>query len=676
MQFVYPYFLFAISALAIPIIIHLFYFRRFKKVYFTNVRFLREVKEETSARSRLRNLLVLLMRCLAVLFLVFAFAQPFIPKGGTVKKGEKAVSIFVDNSFSMSALSKDLPLIEKAKLRALEIVNAYAPDDQFQILTNDFEGRHQRMVSKDDAIALIEEIKPSPAVKELSKVLSRQQQALNTGNTPNKMAFILSDFQKNISDIGQFKDTSLDVNLIPLQAVQENNVSIDSAWFDAPVQMVNQTNPLIVKMTNHGKEEMENVRLSLSYDGQEKPVGTLHIPARSAVTDTVNITILHTGWHEAKLKISDYPVQFDDTYFFTFNVAQQINVLVINESNVNRFLDAALNGLAGFKATNLSSKNLDYSRFPDYQMIILNGLNNITSGLASELTQYANNGGNVLVFPSPTADIVSYRAFIASFQGAEMGAFEQIEKQVSGINTDEFVFNDVFLNKNANLKLPSTKGNFHLSNAGSRGGEYLLTYRDGSAFVSKNKAGKGNVYLCASPLDDPYSTLSRSGEVFIPMLYKMAISSAKSWQIAYTISKNDFIEAENKVRGTETVYKLHGRQEEFIPEQRVTGPQVILSVGESIRESGFYRLFLTPQDTLAIYGFNYDRKESDLQYLSSSELSSLTNNHIKLLDAAAEANFTAIVGEQNQGIVLWRWCLLLALLFLAAETLLLRFWKA
>ena len=94
MQFLYPTFLFALAALAIPIIIHLFYFRRFKKVYFTNVRFLKEVKEEKSARSKLRNLLVLAMRLLALAFLVFAFAQPFIPRDEEVKAGVKAVSIF------------------------------------------------------------------------------------------------------------------------------------------------------------------------------------------------------------------------------------------------------------------------------------------------------------------------------------------------------------------------------------------------------------------------------------------------------------------------------------------------------------------------------------------------------------------------------------------------------
>ena len=158
MQFLYPSFLWTLLALAIPIIIHLFYFRRFKRVYFTNVKFLKEVKEETSARRKVRNLLVLLSRMFAIAMLVFAFAQPFIPQNTEVQKGDKSVSVFIDNSFSMNALSEDVPLIEKAKQRAREVVNAYSVEDRFQILTNEFEGRHQRLVSKEDALALIDEV--------------------------------------------------------------------------------------------------------------------------------------------------------------------------------------------------------------------------------------------------------------------------------------------------------------------------------------------------------------------------------------------------------------------------------------------------------------------------------------------------------------------------------------
>jgi hypothetical protein len=673
MQFVFPTFLFALSALAIPIIIHLFYFRRFKTVYFTNVRFLREVKEESSARRKLRNLLVLLARCLAMAFLVFAFAQPFLPRNTEgVKKGEQVASIYVDNSFSMNALSKDLTLLEKGKQKAREIVQAYANDDKFQILTNDFEGRHQRLVSKEEALNFIDEIKMTPSVQELSKVLTRQTQALNTGKSANKTAFILSDFQKNITDINRFKDTTIEVNLLPLTAVQEKNIAIDSAWFEAPLQIMGQTNPLVVRVTNYTNENVENVKLSVKIDGQDKPVGLLNVKAKSSVADTVPVTVLRNGWHEAELSITDFPVQFDDHYFFTFNVPATINILSISDGGSSRFIDMALSSVRNFKVTNQSSGAVQYSQIPSFQMVVLNGLNQISSGLAAELSQYLKNGGNVLVFPAPSVDMTSYSNFFNTIEANNLTGFENAPREVSTLNLEEFIFRDIFTNQNANFKLPNTTGNYRLTN---RNGENIMTYRDGSSFLSKNKIGQGNFYLCAAPLEDKYSTLARSGEVFVPMLYKMAISSAKESKIGYTIGKDDQLEADTKGMAGEKAYKMKGAKEEFIPEQRIIAGKAILGVKDGIKEAGFYSLFTKPDSALYKFGFNFDRRESVLDYFDNKGLKDFETAKIKVFDETAEANFTAVVGEQNQGIALWRWCVILALLFLAAETLILRFWK-
>ena len=79
MNFLYPAFLFGLFSLAVPVIIHLFNFRKYKKVYFTNVRFLKELKQESESKSKLKNYLILASRLLALTCLVLAFAQPFIP---------------------------------------------------------------------------------------------------------------------------------------------------------------------------------------------------------------------------------------------------------------------------------------------------------------------------------------------------------------------------------------------------------------------------------------------------------------------------------------------------------------------------------------------------------------------------------------------------------------------
>ena len=675
MQFLFPSFLWALGALAIPVLIHLFYFRRFKKVYFTNVKFLKEVKEETNSRRKIKNFLVLLMRLLAFAAIVFAFAQPFIPQDREVKTGQRAVSVFIDNSNSMNSLSEDVPLINQAKQKAREIISGFKVDDRFQIITNDFEGKHQRLMSQEDALSMIEEIKSSPSVRNISQVLSRQQQALNSGTADIKSSYLLTDFQKNITDLSNFSDTTLEVNLAPLQSIQEKNISIDSAWFDAPIQMVSQTNQLVVRLRNHSDEVAENVRLTIQEEGQVKPIGTIKIPARSSVTDTINLTVLKTGWHKATLEITDYPVQFDDKYFFTYQVAEKIKVLSIQNGSVNSYLKAGYQGLPYFELTSQQTNQLDYSSFGDYRLIILDDLSSVSSGLESELTQYLANGGNIMIFPGATANIQQYSRFLTELGVNTLQSFDKTARQVADVNTEEFIFKDVFERHNANITLPNSKASFKLSRLSGRGEERIMTYRDGSTFLGKYKKGKGHVFLCAAPLNTDYNDLSRNGEIFVPLLYKAAIVGGQDTRIAYTIGKDDQIVAENRISEGELVYKLSGSQGAFIPEQQVIGNSVLLGLGNEMDQAGFYNLELESDKQLGVFGFNLDRRESNLSYFSSADLSDQLGPNMRILDNVSRADLSQLVGTQSQGLTLWRWCIIFALIFLGLESLFIRFLK-
>ncbi len=676
MQFVHPTFLWALLALAIPIIIHLFYFRRFKRVFFSNVKFLKEIKEETSMRSRLRNLLVLATRMLALAFLVFAFAQPFIPRNKDVKTGTQAISIFVDNSFSMSALSQDVPLLEKAKQRAREVVSAYGVEDRFQVLTNNFEGRHQRLVGQDEAIGLIDEIKIGPAVRLLSTVTDRQQQALAIGKTDNESLYLISDFQQNITDLNNWQDTTRELTLIPLQAVQERNIALDSAWFEAPVPLLSQNNRLLVRIHNYSDEDVDNVRLSVGYNGEEKPEGVLNIPARASIIDSVNINVNQAGWQDITLSITDYPIQFDDKYRLTFELEEKINVLVIAAGANNRFLSAALKGLSVFSTDFLSSQGLDYSSLSNYQMIVLESLPTVSSGLAAELQQYVDQGGNLLVFPSRNADLGNYRTFLTPFSANELRPFDETARSVGHINTEEFIFDDVFENRTSNLKLPETQGNFPFTRFGGRQEESLMTYRDGSTYLAKYRSGLGHLYICGAPIDETTNNLVQNAEIFVPMLYKMAISAGTAKPLAYTIGETEVIETRHQINTGEIVYKMRSNDEEFIPEQRIVGSKVFLGINNQLTNSGFYELFLNEDEGLDHFRFNYSRKESELDYFSPDDLQAKTGDQVAIINTSNDAAITTAIAEQSQGIVLWKWSIILVLIFLAIEILLLRFWKA
>src|ERR1700761_1163747 len=127
MHFLYPAFLFALVSLAIPVLIHLFNFRRYQKVYFSNVQFLKEIREQQSSRRNLKERLILAARLLALFFLALAFARPYIPGAHVANIGaQKEISIFVDNSYSMETLNREGSLLDEAKRRAKEIAAAYS----------------------------------------------------------------------------------------------------------------------------------------------------------------------------------------------------------------------------------------------------------------------------------------------------------------------------------------------------------------------------------------------------------------------------------------------------------------------------------------------------------------------------------------------------------------------
>ena len=677
MSFLYPSFLWALLALIIPVIIHLFYFRRYKTVYFTNLRFLKEVKEQTNSWQRLRNLLVLMARMLALAALVFAFAQPYWQKAGSkTELGNHDVSIFFDNSYSMSAEAEDLRLLEKARRRAEEIVAAYGPNDRIQILSMDLEGRDQRLLSKEDALQRIREIQLSYQVQDMQRVFARQKQALEKGENKKKQAFIISDFQKNSSDLAKIEaDTQLHLSLVPLQAEALNNVAIDSAWFEAPVQGLNQNNRLFVKIRNYGQTDQNKLRLSLQLNGENRPIGSLDVPANSAIYDTISLNLNKTGWYLAELQLTDFPIEFDNSYRFSFYVKEKLQLLELYEGQALGAISAAFSDDNYFEMRSQSVSQLDYSKLPQNDLIILSQLSKLSSGLQAELKTYVEEGGKLLILPSRSAKLEDYNNFLQQLGANRLQPLEQKERKVVSINYQDFIFSDVYENESDRMKLPISQANFPLSKSARAAEQQLLRYRDGSSFLGKYKVKDGFLYLCSAPADSESSDLSKNGEVFVPMLYRMALESGKRQQIAYIVGQDQNLESEAQAQQQETAFKLGSGQLEFIPEQRRLGNRLLLGLNNQLQEAGFYQLYLNKEEVLDQFAFNYNRRESALEFYSLEELESSADGRYNIIDGNYSQDFGSLVLEETEGASLWKYFLILALLFLLLETLLLRLWQ-
>ncbi|HRG27369.1 MAG TPA: BatA domain-containing protein [Chitinophagales bacterium] len=676
MQFLYPAFLFGLLALAIPVIIHLFNFRRFKTVYFTNVRFLKNIQEETATKSRLKHILVLISRMLAITFLVLAFAQPFIPSEQSANKAtKKAVSIYIDNSFSMEAVNNDEQLLNIAKRKAEEIVNGYTIDDQFQLLTNDMEAKHQRLVSKEEMLQMITQVQRTPEVRSLSEIVKRQRDILNRDKAQSqKNIYAISDFQKNAA--GFENDTTLNINLVHLKGKDQRNLAVDSVWFAGPVQILNQPIQLCYTISNYGEDEITNAPVTLKLNEQIKSIADITIPPSSKITDTMTFTLNEAGWYNGELGVKDYPVTFDDVLYFTFQPVSQIPVITINGKTENTFIQSLIGKNNLFALTNNNVAQIDFSILDKFDLIILNEVKSISGGLADALNQQLERGCNIIIFPPADMDVVTVNNFLQMNSAGTYGNYVKSKRTVIAINTKNPVFTDVFEKVPKNLSLPFATESFQINAFSQTIEEMVMEFGDHRPMVAGYPAKQGVIYLSAVPLVREITDLPVQASLFAPMMYKIAVSTQKKMSLYATIGETKWIDLPGINLTGDATLKVKSNNNEFIPEIRKAGNLTAVNLSDYTNVSGIYTL-LQPSavsgNTNQTLALNYNRSESDLSFETASSLKERYNAaNINVIDDI-NRDFAGVVTQMNEGTPLWKFCIIFVLIFLAAEILLIRF---
>ena len=673
MHFLYPAFLFALISLAIPVIIHLFNFRKYHKVYFSNVQFLKEIKEQQASRRNLKERMILAARLLALLFLIFAFARPYIPGKNAANAGkQQVISIFIDNSYSMQTLNKEGTLLDEAKRRAKEIASAYSINDRFQLLTQDFEGKHQRLLSRDEFNDAVDGIKISPQSRSLQQIVNRQQSVLNTQPGASRAAYVISDFQKNITDGNAVKtDDRIHFNLVQLKASELPNVTVDSVWLLTAVHRPNENEKLVVRLHNYAGEKAEKIPLKLLINKEQKALGSFTINPRSVQNDTLSFSGLQSGWQRADIQLQDNPVTFDNQFYFTFNVQQQLPVLLIYGETSNPFLKAVFDTDPFFAAKQADDGNVDYAGLNTYPLIVISDIKTISTGLAQQLKTYVSKGGTLIFFPSADADLISYKLFLQSMGAAYPDKLVTEDTKVSTINLQNPVFKNIFESYPENPDLPVVKKYYQLGSSLGKG-ESLMELPGKQPFWTGYRSGRGKVYVSAVALNDDFSNLQRHA-LLVPVLFRIALLSGHDQPLFYTLGEDQSIEVPPIQSSEKQILKLVKGEQSIIPDVRQQEGSTLLYISDQLKETGDYEL--KKQDSiLSVLAFNDNRKESDMSYLSAGTLKQLLPSAANVLQPG-QGSIKGEVSDLNFGLQLWKLCIILALIFLAAEVLLVRFYK-
>jgi hypothetical protein len=680
---VYPVFLWALFAVTIPIIIHLFNFKKYKKVYFTNVRFLKELQHQSKAKSRLKEILVLIARCLTIACLVLAFAQPIIPNANstTINTGTKAISIYVDNSFSMENVSKQGALIDIAKARAKDVINAFNSVDKFQVITNDFEGKHQRFFSKEDALNEIDEMKISSAVRLLGDVVKRQEEFLNTSNLLTKKIYLLSDAQKTTFTIENLKtDTAIKTTLIPIKANQINNVYIDSCWFETPLQQKGFIQKLHATLVNNGNATIDVGSAKLYLNKQQLALSSFSIEPNSTTEILFTFECKQSGFNFGSIKIEDYPITFDDELFFAFNSKVNVSVTVISGKEIkeNNTLETLFKTDSLFKFNAFTEQTIDFGAFKTSDVIVLNQLSEISSGLLSELTKFSNQGGSIVFIPSQTGNLINYNQALTSLQLPNILSSDTASLKIDKIELASKFYTGVFDKVEDRLNLPQINKHYKLVKTNASKFETILQLQNSDAFFGVSSNGNSLSYLFTSPLIQNATNFSKHA-LFVPTFYRICFSSLKGAPLFYATNSNVVISLKNDATQLEQPphIKQLNSQLDIIPEQRIVNNSLFLYTRNQINNKGFYELIKNSNPVLPL-AFNFSRKESNLTCYTVDELSKILANkaskNLSLIESS-QSDISKQIQQDASGKKLWKLFILFALLFIAVEISLLRFLK-
>ena len=356
-----------------------------------------------------------------------------------------------------------------------------------------------------------------------------------------------------------------------------------------------------------------------------------------------------------------------------------LNVLAVNGNTVNPYLQALFKNDSYFVLNNASVNQVDYSSFNSYQLIVLNEVKEISSGLGQELKKYMDGGGTVFIFPSPDADLASYRNFLEPIGSNYPVQLLQAEDKIAKIESQHSVFADVFENKKSipeNLDLPVVKKYFQLSKNQKTKEETLLKLQSGNTFLAMNEYHKGSIFLSSVPLHDDYSNLPRHA-VFVPIMLKAAFRTSSEIRPSLVIGRDEEVETGNLVSSGENIFHLTNDNLKFdiIPEIKITETKSFILVHDQVKNAGNYAIRFNNAIQSCI-SFNYDRRESDLSCFTADDLQQIIRKRsdLKLNSVNAESSdLTHAITQLSEGVRLWKYCVILALLFLAIEVLLIRF---
>ena len=652
MQFKNPEILFFLFLLLIPILIHLFHLQKFRKVPFTNVKFLKEIELETRKSSKLKKLLILLTRLLALAAIIIAFSQPYINKNKTNSAYQRI--IYLDNSLSMQA--KDKTGGDRLQTNKHILIERLAKNDHsYTLVTND---KTQENLSYSLLTKALLSVDFYPIKKDINQVLLEINTLKKQSRNTLYEVFLISDFQSiNGSIESEYLNDENNYYLIPSPVKPLENISIDSVWITDSKDQNFKIKSLI------SSHQMRISDLSISLFLEDNLYGKTTVSLQPNETKEVEFSMPSTKAINGRFSLTDHRLNFDNNLFFSIPEKVKPKVLIIGSEQdylkrIYREDDFILNFI--------NSSQIEHGILMDQNLIILNELDELSNALIQSLKTFVEQNGNLVIIPSAESDIISYNNLIGTFHSGKITGKTQRFMRVNTINYEHPFFNGVFEKQIFNFQYPTTSMVFEsdLNRASS-----LLQFEDQKGFIVEIPFYENKIYWIASPLSMVDNSFKDS-PLIVPVFLNFSSQNSLQKSLYYSIGQKNEITV-NSESISDQPLKMTKLDMEYIPLQSKRNTQINIITQEFPLLPGIYTI-TDQQNTFQKLAYNFNRAESNLILNNLKELETQHAN-VQFFDSTSDAIKEVNDSHKNQN--LWQLFIILALVFLILEILLQKFLK-
>lgn len=417
-------FLAGLAAAAIPILIHLFSRRRQKRVEFSSLQFIEEIARRRVRRVTITQWLILALRVLVLTLVALALMRPAL-KGDFAlgkSKGESAVALILDRSFSLRAATDTGLLFDDAKLRAVEVAEAIDDGDEIHFLgtTPGLETPappfHDRLRLKED----IQSLDAGWGGTDLVEAVREAGTRLRQTEALNRELFIVSDFQRSgLGDLGgspgtalaDLIDSEVRVFLVPLSEETIDNRAIEQVSFEGLPPNRNAR----VLVANHGGKADPSITVTLA--GATGVVGEGRLSVEAGASNTALVPLLEEGGlvGSGEARLSADRLAADDVRYFAAEGGRAFRILVVDGARPGEerapFLPLALSPEAGvgrFVTELETAANVGAVDLVPYQMVALSNVERLNAETLGRLKSWQDAGGRLFIALGDRVDLRWY----------------------------------------------------------------------------------------------------------------------------------------------------------------------------------------------------------------------------------------------------------------------------